>query len=121
MRLEGELWKPGREWEAALRDLQTRFSRVRELDVDQLLALPVAQTMARLRDWAGDDIDLDRTMARFLDENLSRFLRPDPTVRRAVKEQAPVEIESALGEASARAILRHLGLERYASDVSALA
>lgn len=120
--LEGVLWQPGVEWRSSVEALAARFSRAHPLDAAQVLAAPSLPTAAAaLATWAdAADVDLDRELGRYLDEHLSRWLRPDPTVSRTLRTTArrgPIAGVSCLPAAAARAIARHLGVLRPLADL----
>lgn len=117
---DGILWKIQPLWLEAINDLAKRSSRVRTLDGQAEIArvansADLAQAVAAIRKWAADDIDWQRTLIRFIDENAARMIRPD---RRVTQPLRSLSVENqivgwtALPVPVAESILRHSGALR---------
>lgn len=115
--LEGVLWIPSKEWDAAIHHISNRFARAHPLDSDDVLSLnDFHQQHKALTIWSHNaKVDLDRELGRFFDEHLAIYLRPDPGLTRRVRVRASnssIEVITALGKRSAESILRHTGYWR---------
>ena len=114
-------WNPARAWPAAVEHLHRRFGRVAPLpeDVRGRLAagtVDLAADLDALGPWAPDDLDLDRELARFFDEHMPLYVRPDRPLLRdlaaVVAAGHELRFATLLGEAAATAALRHAGVLR---------
>ena len=122
--VEADIWIPGAEWRAALDHVATRLARVATLDVDAILAAgDIADQVAALDAWAAPlDVDLDRELGRWFDENLAMHVRPDSKRTRAVRALAAeraVHAASALPARAAESLLRHAGVWRSIAELHA--
>lgn len=120
VRVEGVLWDPVTVWPLAVAHVASRFARVAALDAAALPAVTSADDLAAAVEavdaWAaGGGIDWQREFVRWLDENLSRHLRPDVAISRHVRalgRSRELVACSALPTAATEAVLRHAGVNR---------
>lgn len=125
--IEGTLWKPEALWQAAVEHLSQRFGRVRSLDVDRVVQRlrddSLAASVSELRQWAGDDINLEGALGRYFDEHLPMHVRPQRALNQRIRtlraEGQVLHAVTALPAAPAHSLLRHLGLAREFSVVHA--
>jgi hypothetical protein len=115
---------PGDEWRAALEHVTSRFARVAPLDAEAVLdAGDFPAQVAYLVAWAEPlDVDLDRELGRWYDENLAMFVRPDSRVTRSIRALAaerPVHAVSVLPPRAAESLLRHAGAWRSIAELHA--
>ena len=103
-------------WAAALRHLARKLGRVRPLDAEQL---PVerAAAITAMEVWAGGDVTTwRRELARFYEEHIPLYLRPDAELNGAVRRLARAGVALGAwspGPAEAAAVVTHfLGLGR---------
>lgn len=108
---------PGdRLWRDAVEHLARKLGRVTPLDPatvsdDRCVALP------QLEAWAGDDVSSWRLeLARFYEEHIPVYVRPDPALNGAVRQMSATGVRIAAwspGPAEVGAIVSHfLGLSR---------
>jgi hypothetical protein len=123
--IEGDIWDPRRAWTDALKHLASRFERSTPLDVTAFpeldeQATQLADHVDRLDEWAPDGVDWRREVGRFLDERLPKYARPDRRANQRLRDLATQDgmvFVTALPDAIAESVLRHLGLLRIASSV----
>ncbi|MEO6867082.1 MAG: hypothetical protein ABI200_03595 [Gaiellales bacterium] len=122
--IEHVLWQPGDDWDEALAHLASRFARVSPLDPDEVRAAgALHEQLGMLEAWASEaKVDLDRELGRWFDEHLAMYVRPAPTVTRAVRALAQAGTlhgASALPPRAAESIARHAGCFRSFSELHA--
>jgi hypothetical protein len=124
LRIEGTLWTSPRAWLAAREHIATRFARVcGDLAVptstDSWTA-DLATDLAAIETWAGDQIDWRRELARFFDEHLPVYVRPDRATNQQVRTlsaQHTITAVTILPTDAADSLLRHLGILRNITTV----
>lgn len=122
--VEHDAWTPGAEWRAAVEHVAGRFARVAPLDVDAVFAAgDFTAQVAAVDAWAAPlDVDLDRELGRWFDENLAMHVRPDATRTRAIRALAAeraVHATSVLPARAAESLLRHAGAWRSIAELHA--
>ncbi len=119
---EDSLAATDRVFAAAVQHLARKLGRVKPLDPDSIPANRVHAVLA-LHRWANGDVSTwEQELARFYEDHLAVYVRPDPGLNAAVRELHSAGIPLAAwspGPTDAFAALtHHLGLSRRLTTIS---